>query len=235
MPFSRIHDYEEPIVRTSTLLGRTPSALAMKMLNFARFDPSLRARNVGGLGNGAKSEEAIWNEFFNRWEDLANASDLALQHLSEQNNPHRELDLGDIPAGRTERRMTAVRSNQSFFRNSVLGIYQHRCCITGLNETRLLVASHIKPWAVCDPQSEQLNPRNGLCLNSLHDKAFDSGLITLDDDYRIVLSTRLHDVHPRDLVTNWFEKYEGQSIDIPDSFCPDTTFLKYHRENVFLG
>jgi putative restriction endonuclease len=53
-----------------------------------------------------------------------------------------------------------------------------RCCISGINVPRLLVASHIKPWS--EFPEERLDPRNGLCLSSIHDAAFDAGLITLD-------------------------------------------------------
>ena len=53
------------------------------------------------------------------------------------------------------------------------------------------MSSHIKPWKVSNAQTERTNPSNGLCLNALHDKAFDRGLITIDYDYNIVVSDKL--------------------------------------------
>ena len=83
------------------------------------------------------------------------------------------------PTGPTEAKASVkVRRGQQFFRQTILNAYGVRCCISGINVPRLLVASHIKPWR--DFPKERLDPRNGLCLSSLHDAAFDAGLITLD-------------------------------------------------------
>ena len=81
-----------------------------------------------------------------------------------------------------------TRIGQYFFRISVLNSYGHRCYVTGLSKSDLLIASHIKPWKVSDEHTERTNPRNGICLNLLHDKAFDRGLITITQDFRILVS-----------------------------------------------
>ena len=73
-----------------------------------------------------------------------------------------------------------TRVNQELFRSAVLSSYDDACCITGIDLPPLLVASHIVPWSK-DPR-ERLNPRNGLCLNALHDRAFDRGLISVDPE-----------------------------------------------------
>jgi len=52
----------------------------------------------------------------------------------------------------------------------------------------LLIASHIIPWARDD--KNRMNPANGLCLNALHDKAFDKGLITITPDFVVRISDR---------------------------------------------
>ena len=85
--------------------------------------------------------------------------------------------------------MVQVRVNQSFFRRAVLASYQGRCCMSGVNHPRLLVASHIVPWS--QDVANRLNPRNGLCLSALHDRAFDSGLISLNNDYQVIISDKL--------------------------------------------
>lgn len=63
--------------------------------------------------------------------------------------------------------------------------------MTGISISELLIASHIKPWKVSNNEDEKTNPRNGLCLNALHDKAFDRGLITIDKNYKIIVSSKL--------------------------------------------
>lgn len=81
-----------------------------------------------------------------------------------------------------------VRIGQSFFRSTVLNAYNERCCITGLAIPSLLVASHIVPWH--KDKLNRVNPRNGLLLSTLHDKAFDSGLITINDDMTVRVSRK---------------------------------------------
>lgn len=82
----------------------------------------------------------------------------------------------------TREQMVHVRVGQNYFRNAVLSAYESRCCMTGISVPEFLIASHIKPWKSSDDKKEKANPRNGLCLNALHDKAFDLGFITVDKD-----------------------------------------------------
>jgi putative restriction endonuclease len=139
------------------------------------------------------------------------------------------------PSGPTDRQATVkIRRGQQFFRQSVLTAYDVRCCISGINVPRLLVASHIKPWR--DFPSERLNPRNGLCLSSLHDAAFDSGLITFDEKFRIVLSQRIRSYFPQPTLEQNFVPFEGKAIRLPEKLVePDPEFLSFHREKVFAG
>lgn len=76
---------------------------------------------------------------------------------------------------------------------------------------------------------------NGLCLNALHDKAFDRGLITIDKNYRIILSKRLKDVYMDENTRNWFNSYENQKITMPDKFIPGREFIEYHNDMIFQG
>ena len=97
----------------------------------------------------------------------------------------------------------------------------------------LLIASHIKPWKDSDSRTERTNPSNGLCLNALHDKAFDRGFITLDKDYRIVISKRLSDMRVDEKTRDWFFSYDHQQIMLPDKFIPGRDFIEYHNDVVF--
>src|SRR5690606_15788351 len=98
-----------------------------------------------------------------------------------------------VPDGPSEtERLTRVRRVQRFFRTAVLASYEKRCAITGLAIPRLLTASHILPWSTAP--ARRADPSNGICLNALHDRAFDRGLLTFDEDMRVVLSPILRDV-----------------------------------------
>jgi predicted restriction endonuclease len=93
--------------------------------------------------------------------------------------------------------------------------------MTGLQHPELLVASHIVAWK--DDSSNRLNPTNGLCLNALHDKAFDRALITVDaDSYCVRVSSALKGVR-------LFTGLDAKSIILPDKFLPEQTFLARHN------
>lgn len=133
--------------------------------------------------------------------------------------------------GKEVLRSVKTRVNQNFFRKMILSAYNNQCCITGLNIPTLLIASHIKPWA--KDKANRLNPCNGLCLNSLHDKAFDSGLITIDSDRKIVISKEIKEHYSIKAVKTYFEIYDNKMITLPSLFFPDKQFIEYHRNKIF--
>ncbi len=136
----------------------------------------------------------------------------------------------NIPNGKTSESLIKTRVNQNFFRRMILSSYNSKCCITGLPIEKLLVASHIIPW-VKDTQN-RLNPQNGLCLNALHDKAFDIGLITIDKLYRVVVSSEIRNLNSTH--TKMILNYEGITMAMPNRFIPNQEFLSYHREKIFI-
>ena len=82
--------------------------------------------------------------------------------------------------------------------------------------------------------TERLNPQNGLCLSTLHDAAFDAGLITLDEKLSVVLSKRLRSFFPQPALERNFVPFEGAPIRLPEKLAvPDAGFLRFHREEIF--
>lgn len=65
-----------------------------------------------------------------------------------------------------------------------------KCIITGIAVTKILIASHIKPWPVSN-NKEKLSTENGLLLSPTYDKLFDTGLILFQDNERILLSKQI--------------------------------------------
>ena len=115
------------------------------------------------------------------------------------------------PLGPTETTANVnLRRGQEYFRDAVLNNFGGPFGITQLAVRKLLIASHILPWGT--HVSERLNVRNGLSLSRLHDAAFDQGLITFDDNLRLVLSSRLKaELSQRDVAEN-FGSYAGQTV-----------------------
>lgn len=228
--FGRIHIHNPQIIELAKALGRTPSALSWKLANFARLDPALRRRNIVGAAHGARAEIEVWNEFNHDWERLSFESELLLQKMTGC-APEVEVDT-QFPEGLSREVLVRARINQSFFRSAVLAAYDKRCCVTGLSIPKLLNASHIVPWAV--DTKNRTNPQNGLCLNALHDRAFDCGLLTVTRDLKVKLSPRLSINRKDEAVRDFLHRFEDVQIRRPRHFAPDVKFLEYHNENIFL-
>jgi predicted restriction endonuclease len=239
LPFGKLHKGNPLIIEVAQKMGRTSSSLAMKLCNFASLDPVQKARGIRGLANATKQDKEMWDEFRGHISTLGVASEELLHDLFTRDN-EKELDFLErdrirlvSPVGPTETTSTIkVRRGQQFFRQAILNAYGLRCCITGIHVPRLLIASHIKPWR--DFPNERLNPRNGLCLSNLHDAAFDSGLITLDENLSVVLSKKLRRFFPQPTLEQNFVPFEGKSIQLPEKLSePDPEFIRYHREKIF--
>ncbi len=230
IPFGRIHKENKEIIRIAGLIGRTPSAVVFKMGNLGHFDPELQKRNVAGLSNASKLDAAVVEKFINDWEGLSLQATI-IERSFETGIPKEILLAQELPEGIDVITEASTRINQKFFREAVLSSYGNRCCITGISEAPLLEASHIKPWKVADKKTERTNPCNGLCLNVLHHRAFDKGIITVLPDLTIRVSSKLIG---DDNGTLWLRQCDKKSIEKPRRFFPGKEFLEYHNDVVFI-
>lgn len=135
-----------------------------------------------------------------------------------------------IPEGVNVEARGSSRRGQAFFRSTVLSAYNNTCCITGIDTSKLLQASHIKSWSTSNPATERNNPTNGLCLNYLHHRAFDEGYISIDTDYRIIISKEIKDRCTMQVYQDYFVKYDGQKITLPQRFLPSIEMIRQHKQ-----
>lgn len=230
LPFGKLHRNNPEVIHLANLIGRTSNSVAYKLVNFASLDPSLKARGIKGAANSSILDKEIWNEFFNHWDILPFESERLLanfEHTSiEELNYISEEDL--LKEGKTREQIVKVRVNQSFFRKTIMASYNNTCCITGIQQKEFLIAGHIVPWGI--DEKNRLNPRNGIAINALHDKAFECGYITITPDYEIKISSLLKKQNKGTTSNDYFLKYDNQKIILPSRFLPDTEFLKYHNE-----
>jgi putative restriction endonuclease len=233
IPFGKIHIHNPEIISLAKVLDRTPSAVSWKLANFASLDPFLQKRNIAGASHGSKLDAEIWNEFNGDWDKLAFESEkLLAQKVGKRVEEVSEVDLFDLPkTGKERESIVKIRVNQSFFRKVVLAAYNYQCCITGLEIPELLNASHIIPWS--KNEANRVNPRNGLCLNAIHDRAFDRGLLTITPEFTVKVSKSVKQVNASGAVQDFLLRYDGLKINKPARFLPDPQFLKYHNKNVF--
>lgn len=231
--FGRIHNRNPDIISLAEAIGRSPSAVSWKLANFARLDPSLKERGIAGATHGSKAEIEVWEEFNDDWEALAFESERLLADIAGRNVEEiAEVPEEELPKeGKERERVIRSRVNQQFFRSTVLAAHNSKCCITGIPIPELLIASHIVPWSV--DRENRLNPRNGLCLNAMHDRAFDRGFLTITTEYRVKLSRKVKDLNEDAAVRDFLIRYEGQTITLPTRFTPDKAFLKRHNTEVY--
>lgn len=234
IPYNKISGSSNSLIQQIALsINRSPAALAYKLMNFTSLDAENQKIGNKGKSAASSSDKEIWNEYFGKWEKLALDSLTILSNI--QNKPFDEIieleDDYEFVEGKEKVRLVKTRVNQSDFRQRILASYNEKCCITGISFTPLLVASHIIPWA--KNKNERLNPRNGVCLNNFHDKAFDKGLITITNDLKVKLSNTILRKRKDNNIQKYFIEYENQPINLPDRFSPSIEFLEYHHLNIF--
>lgn len=137
----------------------------------------------------------------------------------------------DATISETQREsLVKQRKGQDRFQRDVLHNFGHRCCLTGVAERDLLVASHIVPWSQRVPP--RLDPANGLCLFVAHDKLFDKGYFTLSDDLTVSATRQRAGLSAP--VVRLLDEIEGRTL------CPPLRpirpeYLRFHREHVFVA
>lgn len=143
------------------------------------------------------------------------------------NEPLREFEAKtkNLPTSTEIERLVVQRVGQNIFRDALIDYWGGACAVTGVADTSLLRASHIIPWAKCQSDEERLNAYNGLLLAAHLDAAFDAGLISFNDDGRILFSPN-------------FAKSDQLAIGINSEMTlrkiasDHLTRLQWHRENI---
>jgi predicted restriction endonuclease len=153
-----------------------------------------------------------------------------LSDLLGYGNPLQELESEEPEIrvlSRTEAEAVRLsRIGQGRFRDSLLACWFNKCSVTGSKATRVLRASHLKPWKD-STNAERLDPYNGLLLIPNLDAALDVGLITFDDDGKIRLSSQLCSEDAASLGVL-------STMKISPVGKRHLKYLRYHRQNKFI-
>lgn len=230
LPFGKLHSGTPKIKELAAWIGRTPSAVARKLSNLAGRDPAILASGRVGSSNGSAVDDKIWTDLKVDWDKTANQAAEAYVRFATAYGvePVEEL-LEDVPSvemGRTRAATVQVRVNQARFRSYVLAGYNSTCCISGLQNDKLLIASHIVPWS--EDAQNRLNPQNGLCLSALHDRAYDQGLITVLPDYTVRVSSKLKVKSADAFLQDALLRFDKKPIRMPSRLVPAAHFLGWH-------
>lgn len=236
IPYGQFNNRNKEVIELARLLGRTPGAVAYKLVNFVSLDPIQQTKGRKGAVNVGKLDVEVFNEFKNKWADLMYDSEVILTELQSTTVAETfkdDIEMKNLGPGQETVRTIKDRVNQNLFRRMILSNFDFKCAVTGIAIPELLVASHIKPWSV--DINERLNPANGIALSATFDKAFDKGLITIDSDFKVVYSERLIRHRHSTFFQELFVKYESKNIHMPRKISIGTDFLKFHNDNIFLG
>lgn len=131
-------------------------------------------------------------------------------------------------SGKKKETLMQARIGQGEYRRKLLEDCQF-CPFTLVNDERLLIASHIKPWAKSNDR-EKIDYKNGFALTPTYDKLFDSGFITFNDDKTLVVSPWISPMNQKRLSI-----YDGMNLTKLQLDSHRCTYLSYHREHVYKG
>ena len=234
LPFGKMHTRTPEIIELANLIGRSVNSVTLRLVNYASCDPYHQQRGVKGMVGGLKQCQPIWDEFANNRDALLFESERILAEKEHQTieTKFNELlfDIKDLK-GETKIREVKTRVNQNVFRQIVIANYACQCAISGIDISDLLFANHIIPWS--KNEQERLNPENGICLSALYDKAFDKGLIGINERYEVVLSTTLNKSKGKDYFVKYFAPIEKVKLQMPQKYLPKREFLQWHLDCVF--
>ena len=240
-PFGRIHHRNPEIQKLAEALGRNSNSIAMKLANFASLDPNIRNGGRTGLRGASNLDRELYARFARDWDQLVDTA--AQQWAKRLDAPSGTESSSRLHEARPEFRFESYagpsvaeavvvqRRGQDFFRRAVLANYAEACCITGIAEPKLLVASHILPWG--RDVGNRHNPANGVLLSGTMDKAFDQGLLTIEPSGKVLVSKRLLD-HPNAPTRDYFSEFHELPIRAAVRFDPDPTFLDWHNQHCFV-
>jgi len=258
---STAHTAPAPVPELARLFRRRPSSILAKMANLdgsrshgashdasagatIREDPTLFTHIYRVLLYAARAE-GIGPGQLADFLDLEDGGEMDLLGQEELAG----VDAGDLrmnddaPDPETERiRLAAARVGQHLFARNVLANCGATCVFCGLRPSafgarRMLMAGHIKPWRDSSP-AERMDSRNGIAACPSHDVAFDTGLLTVEDDLSIRVGPALGQaVLDDELARHYYGRppmLEGLLLPAgADSPLP--RYLEWHRKYVFEG
>ncbi len=223
-PFGRLHARNPEIIQLAGVLGRTANAVAMKCCNLAAFDPALRSRGIKGLNKASRLDREVWQSFDQDPEQTGFQSETHYAEIMHRPVQQAERVEWEDVAGLDREAVTKVRVNQHLFRSIILSSYREECAICRLPVVGLLVASHIVPWSV--DRHNRMNPRNGICLCSLHDRAYETGIVLIDAECVVRLGETAQCYRSDDAFTHYFVAFEGIAMTMPERWHPDPALLQ---------
>ncbi len=138
----------------------------------------------------------------------------------------RQLENDSTICETEKQQIIKARIGQGDFRTRVIEKYK-RCIISKIDDSRILIASHIKPW-ISSNNNERISRENGLLLSPTYDRLFDNGFISFQNDGTVLLSSYFSDDNFNRV---GLSKGDAFNIMLTNTMMP---FLEFHRDTIFL-
>ena len=152
--------------------------------------------------------------------------DIIGYQMPEEKEQEETIENDEEISKKKKETIIRARIGQGKYREELLEECPY-CPFTLVNDERILIASHIKPWAKANNE-EKIDSKNGFMLTPTYDKLFDRGFITFDDEKRVIVSPWLSPMNQKRL-----NIYTGLLVSKLPLDEKRKEYLKYHRENIF--
>jgi putative restriction endonuclease len=229
-----------PTIEAGWLVGRSTQHLISVRLRFEAdgvialaassemLRSALQREQFVCLGETTANEPKLWRiatlDFSVFYRTLGRFAALS-RSLPNQVADRFTAETRNLPVSTEAERLVVQRIGQDLFRAALIDYWQGRCAVTGLDVVPLLRASHIKPWAACDSDSERLDVFNGLLLAPHLDALFDGGWISFLDDGAMAISETLTPMQLQQLGI----RHEFRLAWVTDAH---RAYLAYHRADM---
>ena len=235
VPFTKINEKNPYIIKLAQALHRAPGGVGLKLANLSNCDPKIRQSGRKGMEHGSRLDKIVWDKFVSS-NNLSALYEITGQLLKQYNlppveqwnvteNTNNDVNIIELPVYETERMATVkLRNGQQFFRNCVLNNFENKCAVTGISQNNLIEAAHIIPWSKCDNEL-RLSAKNGICLNVLLHRAFDSNLIGIDQDFKVHVNRKLI-IDGSEESKNFFNNIDSKDLSDPHIIKVDQDLLK---------
>lgn len=173
---------------------------------------------VSKLSN--KDQQLVWRaeSLVSSELEIQDAQEDEIQSKIEQNT---NIDKTEVEA------IVKARKGQGRYRRN-LELIESACRVTGVTDKRLLRASHIKPWRLCENNHERLDGNNGFLLTPSVDHLFDRGYISFENDGKLLVSKEI-----------LIDQLSAMNLPMDPEFGVGSfnkqqkTYLDFHREFIF--
>lgn len=241
LPFGQLDARNPEVKKLAEAIGRTSGSVAMKLGNLASLDPKIVESGRKGLSKASKLDREVYARFGRDWDGLVEVARAKWHSLVDRasgasfgngvQDAREAYSFEPYSGSSTVETVIQQRVGQGFFRRAVLANFNECCCVSGIAEPKVLVASHIRPWGI--DGANRHNPANGLLLSGTLDRAFDAGLISVNGKMRVaVAEALLSNVNQE--TREYFSLFHGISLRPAVRFDPDPAFLDWHFRERFV-